>query len=161
MASSAIHGLLPRRLPTVPSRRKVRIPRTSWTPNRNRYQKSATAVRGATDVPTVLPSLIFDFVPGTPPSWSPKVCTLHGRTLYRRRVENRTPDLTPADPSATLRPAPLGYGSLRVPGHRVLAARAASRPRIETLGGSTFPARFLKPGKDSHVTWLGGNKAKY
>ena len=53
---------------------------TSWTPNRYRYQKSATAVRGATDVPTVLPSLIFDFVPGTPPSWSPKVCTLHGRT---------------------------------------------------------------------------------
>ena len=35
----------------LPSRRKVRIPGTSWTPNRNRYQKSATAVRGATDVP--------------------------------------------------------------------------------------------------------------
>ena len=32
---------------------------------------------------------------------------------------------------------------------------------IETLGRSTFPARFMKPGKYSHVTWLGGNKAKY
>ena len=29
-----------------------------------------------------LPSLIFDFVPRTPPSWSWKVWALHGRTLY-------------------------------------------------------------------------------
>ena len=36
-----------------------------------------------------------------------------------------------------------------------------SRMMIETVGRSTFPARFLKPGKYSHVTWLGGNKAKY
>ena len=38
---------------------------------------------------------------------------------------------------------------------------AGSDVRIETLGRSTFPARFMKPGKYSHVTWLGGNKAKY
>ena len=34
-------------------------------------------------------------------------------------------------------------------------------PRIETLGRSSIKARFMKPGKYSHVTWLGGNKAKY
>ena len=32
---------------------------------------------------------------------------------------------------------------------------------IETLGRSSIKARFMKPGKYSHVTWLGGNKAKY
>ena len=46
--------------------------RTSWGPSRYRYRKSATAVQRVTDVPTVLPSSIFDFVPGTSPSWSPK-----------------------------------------------------------------------------------------
>ena len=56
--------------------------RTSWGPSRYRYRKSATAVRRVTDVPTVLPSSIFDFVPGTSPSWSSKVCALSGRTLY-------------------------------------------------------------------------------
>ena len=56
------------------------IPRTSWTPSRYRYRKSATAAPSVTDVPVALPSSIFDFVPGTSPSWSPKVCTLHGRT---------------------------------------------------------------------------------
>ena len=40
-------------------------------------------------------------------------------------------------------------------------APRGGRVGIETLGRSTFPARFLKPGKYSHVTWLGGNKAKY
>ena len=34
-------------------------------------------------------------------------------------------------------------------------------PRTETLGGSTSRDRFMKPGNYSHVTWLGGNKAKY
>ena len=33
-----------------------------------------------------LPSLIFDFVPRTPPSWSWKVYTLHGRTLYNIKM---------------------------------------------------------------------------
>ena len=56
--------------------------RTSWGPSRYRYRKSATAVRRVTDVPTVLPSSIFDFVPGTSPSWSPKVCVSDGRTPY-------------------------------------------------------------------------------
>jgi hypothetical protein len=51
---------------------------TSWGPSRDRYRKSATAVRRVTDVPTVLPSSIFDFVPGTSPSWSPKVCVSDG-----------------------------------------------------------------------------------
>ena len=60
---------------------------TSWGSSRNRYRKSATAVRRVTDVPTVLPSLIFDFVPGTSPSWSLKVCTLHGRTPYPATVD--------------------------------------------------------------------------
>ena len=55
---------------------------TSWGPSRYRYRKSPTAVRRVTDVPTVLPSSIFDFVPGTSPSWSPKVWALHGRTPY-------------------------------------------------------------------------------
>ena len=32
---------------------------------------------------------------------------------------------------------------------------------IEIRGGSTSKAGFLKPGKYSHVTWLGGSKAKY
>ena len=57
--------------------------RTSWGPSRYPYRKSASAVRRVTDVPTVLPSSIFDFVPGTSPSWSPKVCVSDGRTLYR------------------------------------------------------------------------------
>ena len=37
----------------------------------------------------------------------------------------------------------------------------APRPKIEALGRSSKKARFMKPGKYSHVTWLGGNKAKY
>ena len=36
---------------------------TSWGSSRYRYRKSATAVRRVTDVPTVLPSSIFNFVP--------------------------------------------------------------------------------------------------
>ena len=32
---------------------------------------------------------------------------------------------------------------------------------IEPVGGSSIKARFMKRGKYSHVTWLGGNKAKY
>ena len=32
---------------------------------------------------------------------------------------------------------------------------------IEVRGRSTSRDRFLTPGKYSHVTWLGGNKAKY
>ena len=59
---------------------------TSWGPSRYRYRKSATAVRRVTDVPTVLPSSIFNFVPGTSPSWSSKVCTLHGRTPYKNKA---------------------------------------------------------------------------
>ena len=55
---------------------------TSWEPSCYRYRKSATAVRRVTDVPTVLPSSIFNFVPGTSPSWSPKVCVSDGRTPY-------------------------------------------------------------------------------
>ena len=54
---------------------------TSWGPSRYRYRKSATAAPSVTDVPVALPSLIFDFVLGTSPSWSPKVYALHGRTL--------------------------------------------------------------------------------
>ena len=61
--------------------------RISWGPSRYRYRKSATAVRRVTDVPTVLPSSIFNFVPGTSPSWSSKVCTLHGRTPYVKPPE--------------------------------------------------------------------------
>ena len=55
---------------------------TSWRPSRYRYRKSATVTTSPPDVPVALPSSIFDFVPGTSPSWSSKVCTLHGRTLY-------------------------------------------------------------------------------
>ena len=54
--------------------------RTSWGSKRNRYRKSATAAPSVTDVPVALPSLIFDFVLGTSPSWSLKVCVLHGHT---------------------------------------------------------------------------------
>ena len=43
--------------------------RTSWGPSRYRYRKSATAAPSVTDVPVALPSSIFDFVPGTSPSW--------------------------------------------------------------------------------------------
>ena len=57
--------------------------RTSWGPSRYRYRKSATAAPSVTDVPVALPSSIFDFVPGTSPSWSSKVCVLDGRTPYR------------------------------------------------------------------------------
>ena len=56
-------------------------PGISWGPNRNRYRKSATDITSPLDVPVSLPSSIFDFVPGTSPSWSPKVLALHGRTL--------------------------------------------------------------------------------
>ena len=55
---------------------------TSWGPSRNRFRKSATAVASVTDVPSRLPSSIFDFVLGTSPSWSLKVWALHGRTPY-------------------------------------------------------------------------------
>ena len=41
------------------------------------------------------------------------------------------------------------------------AARVPATTGIEILGRSIIPARFLKRGKYSHVTWLGGNKAKY
>ena len=40
------------------------------------------SAESVTDVPVALPSSIFDFVPGTPPSWSWKVYVLHRRTLY-------------------------------------------------------------------------------
>ena len=63
---------------------------TSWGPNRNRYRKSATAAPSVTDVPVALPSSIFDFVPGTSPSWSLKVWALHSRTLYGSRVRGRS-----------------------------------------------------------------------
>ena len=56
--------------------------RISWGPSRYRYRKSATAAPSVTNVPVALPSSIFDFVPGTSPSWSSKVCALSGRTLY-------------------------------------------------------------------------------
>ena len=39
--------------------------------------------------------------------------------------------------------------------------RGVVATRIEPVGGSSIKARFMKPGKYSHVTWLGGNKAKY
>ena len=58
---------------------------TSWGPNRNRFRKSATAAPSARCAPMALPSSIFDFVPGTSPSWSLKVWALralHGRTPY-------------------------------------------------------------------------------
>ena len=64
--------------------------RTSWGPSRYRYRKSATVTTSPPDVPVSLPSSIFDFVPGTSPSWSPKVyymCStllLDSRTLYVR-----------------------------------------------------------------------------
>ena len=54
--------------------------RTSWGPSRYRYRKSATAVASVTDVPSRLPSSIFYLRPRTPPSWSWKVCVLHGHT---------------------------------------------------------------------------------
>ena len=55
---------------------------TSWGSSRYRYRKSATAAPSVTNVPVALPSSIFDFVPGTSPSWSPKVCVSDGRTPY-------------------------------------------------------------------------------
>ena len=97
----------------------------------NRYQTSATAVRRVTDVPTVLPSLIFDFVPGTPPSWSWKVYVLHGHTPYAKNVtfsvlllENRiiTRPLT----------GPFTLCILVVstrPGHQYIAPGTANAPR--------------------------------
>ena len=54
--------------------------RTSWGPSRYRYRKSATAAPSVTNVPMALPSSIFDFVPSTSPSWSPKLYALKGRT---------------------------------------------------------------------------------
>ena len=42
---------------------------TSWGPSRYRYRKSATVTTSPPDVPVSLPSSIFDFVPGTTPSW--------------------------------------------------------------------------------------------
>ena len=63
--------------------------RISWGPSRYRYRKSATAAPSVTNVPVALPSSIFDFVPGTSPSCSSKVCTLHGRTLYSSAPEAR------------------------------------------------------------------------
>ena len=57
--------------------------RTSWGPSRYRYRKSATVTTSPPDVPVSLPSSIFDFVPGTSPSWSPKVCVSDGRTRGR------------------------------------------------------------------------------
>ena len=62
--------------------------RTSWGPSRYRYRKSATAAPSVTNVPVALPSSIFDFVPGTSPSCSSKVCTLHGRTFIYVRYCN-------------------------------------------------------------------------
>ena len=56
--------------------------RISWGPSRYRYRKSATAAPSVTDVPVALPSSIFDFVPGTSPSWSSKVYVSDGRTPY-------------------------------------------------------------------------------
>ena len=53
---------------------------TSWGPSRYRYRKSATVTTSPPDVPVSLPSSIFNFVPGTSPSWSPKVCVSDGRT---------------------------------------------------------------------------------
>ena len=44
-------------------------------------------------MPTVLPSSIFDFVLGTSPSWSSKVCTLQGRTLYAVRYAREVLDI--------------------------------------------------------------------
>ena len=87
MISSAIHGWSARRLPTAPM--AVRNAENGGQLGAEplpllRYRKSATAVRRVTDAPTVLPSSIFDFVLGTSPSWSSKVCTLHGRTLYKK-----------------------------------------------------------------------------
>ena len=54
-------------------------------PTRYRYRKSATVTTSPPDVPVSLPSSIFDFVPGTSPSWSPKVCVSDGRTPYIHR----------------------------------------------------------------------------
>ena len=62
--------------------------------SRYRYRKSATAVRRVTDVPTVLPSSIFYFVPGTSPSWSSKVCVSDGRTPYRDSAVTVTVTIT-------------------------------------------------------------------
>ena len=46
--------------------------RTSWGSSRYRYRKSATVTTSPPDVPVSLPSSIFNFVPGTSPSWSSK-----------------------------------------------------------------------------------------
>ena len=55
--------------------------RTSWgPPSRYRYRKSATVTTSPPDVPVSLPSSIFNFVPGTSPSWSSKVYVSDGRT---------------------------------------------------------------------------------
>ena len=64
-----------------PRRQNGAIPRPSWGSSYWAFQESPTAVTCLYHVPVLLPSRIFDFVPGTSPSWSPKVCTPFNRTL--------------------------------------------------------------------------------
>ena len=98
---------------------------TSWGPSRYmyRYRKSATAVRRVTDVPTVLPSSIFDFVPGTSPSWSSKVYVSDGRTPY-------TPHSAPHSP----RTLTCGFIAIYILYDYVCATRArALNTQVSTL----------------------------
>ena len=76
---------------------------TSWRPSRYRYRKSATVTTSPPDVPVSLPSSIFDFVPGASPSWSSKVCVLHGHTPYVPTAGDR-----PDGPCRPVGPATVG-----------------------------------------------------
>ena len=64
-----------------PRRQNGAIRRTSWGSSYWAFQESPTAVTCLYHVPVSLPSRIFDFVRGTSPSWSSKVCTPFNRTL--------------------------------------------------------------------------------
>ena len=84
MVSSAIHGWIAKRLPIAPT--AVRNAENGGPAG----GRAVTAIENPRpsittsppDVPVSLPSSIFNFVPGTSPSWSPKVYVSDGRTPY-------------------------------------------------------------------------------
>ena len=63
-------------------RRKSANRRTSWSSTECGNQKSATAVASVINVPSRLPSSIFDFGLSTSPSWSSNPDVSRGRTPY-------------------------------------------------------------------------------
>ena len=111
---------------------------TSWGPSRYRYRKSATAAPSVTDVPVALPSLIFDFVLGTSPSWSPKVYALHGRTLYSNQALNRSASGESAAARRTQVPA-----RSQGPGRPELAPPPAETSEVLALCFPVWPAAAL------------------